>query len=339
MRAAVFAQPGPAATVLELVERALPLAGAGEVRVRIVLSAVNPTDTGSRAGRGVPDGVAPPRVPHQDGAGVVDALGEGVTGLEPGDRVWVWDAGHARAGGTAQKYLVLPRHQVVRMNDDVPFEVGAALGIPALTAHRCLTLAAGGPQRLGPGALAGRTVLVAGGAGAVGNAAIQLARWAGATVLTTESSKERAVLATAAGADAVIDHREADVAARVRELSPAGPHLIVEADTGNLDADLDVIAPGGHIAVHVAGQIAVSGTRAALKNVSLDFVLTYPTTPEQKAHAVAAVAEAANAGAFRVGAEHGLPIIRFPFDRVAEAHEAVAQHAVGKVVIEVTAPC
>ncbi|GAA4596571.1 NADPH2:quinone reductase [Actinoplanes octamycinicus] len=338
MRAAVFAEPGPAATVLEIAERALPTAGAGQVRVRIVLSAVNPTDTGTRAGRGVQDGVAPPRVPNQDGAGVVDALGEGVTGLEPGDRVWVWDAGYGRANGTAQEYLVLPRHQVVRMRDDVPFEVGAALGIPALTAHRCLTVAADGPARLAPGALTGRTVLVAGGAGAVGNATIQLAKWAGATVPTTVSSKEKAVLAAAAGADAVIDYREEDVVARVRELSPTGPQLIVEVSTENLDTDLDVIAPGGTIAIYVAGRVVVPSFTAMLKNVSLDFVLTYTTRPEEKAHAVAAVAEAVNAGAFRVGEEHGLPIVRFPFDRVAEAHEAVENHVVGKVVIEVTAP-
>ncbi|WP_229076209.1 NADPH:quinone reductase [Actinoplanes sp. DH11] len=338
MRAAVFAEPGPAASVLKITDRALPRVGAGEVRVRIVLSAVNPTDTGTRAGRGVPDGVSPPRVPNQDGAGVVDAVGEGVTGLEAGDRVWVWDAGYGRADGTAQEFVVLPRAQVVRMNDDVPFEVGAALGIPALTAHRCLTVAADGPARLAPGALSGRTVLVAGGAGAVGNAAIQLAKWAGATVLTTVSSAEKGRLATAAGADAVINYREEDVADRVRALSATGPHVVVEVSTENLDLDLDVVAPGGNIALYVPGTVTVPSFRAMLKNVSLDFVLTYTTTPQEKADAVAAVAEAVGTGAFRVGAEAGLPIVRFPLDRIAEAHEAVENHAVGKVVIEVTAP-
>ncbi|MEU4423660.1 NADPH:quinone reductase [Actinoplanes sp. NPDC024001] len=301
MRAAVFHEPGPASSVLRIVDRGLPVPGAGEVRVRIVLSAVNPADTGTRAGRGVPDGVAPPRVPNQDGAGVVDAVGEGVRDLEPGDRVWVWDAGHGRADGTAQEFVVLPRRQVVRMYDGVPFEVGAALGIPALTAHRCLTAAADGPARLAPGALAGRTVLVAGGAGAVGNAAIQLAKWAGARVLATVSSTEKAELASAAGADVVINYREEDVAARVRELTPAGPHVIVEVNTADLD-------------------------------------LTYTATDQEKANAVAAVAEAVDTGAFRVGEDAGLPIIRFPLDRVAQAHEAVENHAVGKVVVEVTAP-
>jgi NADPH:quinone reductase len=337
MRAAVFEEPGPAA-VLQIVEREIPPLGTGEVRVRIVLSAVNPTDTGTRAGRGVPDGVAPPRVPNQDGAGVVDAVGEGVTGLEPGDRVWVWDASYARVNGTAQEYVVLPRRQVVRMNDDVPFEVGAALGIPALTAHRCLTLASDGPAKLAPGALAGRTVLVAGGAGAVGNAAIQLGKWAGATVLTTVSSKEKADLAAAAGADSVINYREEDLAARVRELAPGGANIIVEVNTENLRADLNAVAPGGNIGIYVGGEVTIPSFKAMLKNVSLDFVLTYTTTTEEKDNAVAAVAEAVDAGAFRVGEEAGLPILRFPFERVADAHEAVEQHAVGKVVIEVTQP-
>lgn len=337
MRAAVFDQPGPA-SVLQIVDREVPPAGPGEVRVRIVLSAVNPTDTGTRAGRGVPDGVSPPRVPNQDGAGVVDAVGDGVTGLAAGDRVWVWDAGYGRANGTAQEYVVLPRRQVVRMNDDVPFEVGAGLGIPALTAHRCLTLASDGPARLAPGALAGRTVLVAGGAGAVGNASIQLAKWAGATVLTTVSSKEKADLAAAAGADLVVNYRDEDVTARIREHSPAGPHIVVEVNTENLRLDLNVIAPGGNIAIYVAGEVTIPSFRAMLKNVSLDFVLTYTTSTEEKDAAVAAVAEAVNAGAFRVGEEAGLPILRFPLDRIAEAHEAVEQHAVGKVVIEVTKP-
>ena len=337
MRAAVFTEPGPA-SVLHFEERDLPPAGPDEVRVRIVLSAVNPTDTGTRSGRGVPDGVSPPRVPNQDGAGVVDAVGDGVTGLEPGDRVWVWDAGYGRADGTAQEYVVLPRRQVVRMNDDVPFEVGADLGIPALTAHRCLTVAGDGPARLAPGALSGRTVLVAGGAGAVGNAAIQLAKWAGATVLTTVSSKDKADLAVAAGADTVINYREEDVAARIREVSATGPNIVVEVSTSNARLDLDVVAPDGNIAIYMGGEITVPSFKAMLKNVSLDFVLTYTTSTEEKDDAVAAVAEAVNAGAFRVGDQAGLPILRYPFERVADAHEAVEQHAVGKVVIEVTAP-
>jgi NADPH:quinone reductase len=334
MRAAVFAEPGPA-DVLHLEERELPPVGPGEVRVRIALSAVNPTDTGTRSGRGVPDGVALPRVPNQDGAGVVDELGAGVADLAPGDRVWVWDAGYRRADGTAQEYVTLPRRQVVKMNDEVPFEVGAALGIPALTAHHCLTAAADGPTRLAPGALAGRTVLVAGGAGAVGNAAIQLAKWAGATVLTTVSSQEKADLAAAAGADAVLNYREEDVAARIRELAPGGAQVIVEVDTANLGLDLDVVAPDGVIAIYVGGPVDFSSFNAMAKNVSIRFVLTYTTGTAHKDAAVAAVADAVNAGAFRVGEAVGLPIVRFPFERIADAHRAVEEHVTGKVVVEI----
>ncbi|MGX6604391.1 NADPH:quinone reductase [Micromonosporaceae bacterium Da 78-11] len=337
MRAAVFTEPGPA-SVLQIVEKETPPAGPGEVRVRIVYSAVNPTDTGTRAGRGVPDGVAGPRVPNQDGAGVVDAVGDGVAGLAVGEHVWVWDAAYGRADGTAQEYVVLPARQVVRLNDDLPLEVGAALGIPALTAHRCLTLASDGPARLAPGALAGRTVLVAGGAGAVGNAAIQLAKWAGAFVISTVSSKEKAELAAAAGADAVVNYREEDVAARIKELSPTGPQIVVEVNTENLRLDLDVIAPNGNIAIYVAGEVKLPSFKAMLKNVSLDFVLTYVTTTQEKDSAVAAVDAAVDAGAFRVGDQAGLPLVRFPFERIADAHEAVEQHVTGKVIIEITAP-
>jgi NADPH2:quinone reductase len=334
MRAAVYTDPGPA-DVLRIVHREMPSVGPDEVRVRIVLSAVNPTDTGTRSGHGVPDGLAPPRVPNQDGSGVVDAIGDGVTGLAPGDRVWVWEAGYGRENGTAQEYVTLPRRQVVSMNDDVPFEVGASLGIPALTAHRCLTVAADGPSQLAPGALAGRTVLVAGGAGAVGNAAIQLAKWAGATVFTTVSSQAKADLAAAAGADAVINYREKQVAASVRRLNPAGVQLIVEVNTDNLDLDLLIAAPGANVAVYVGGTVEVPAFTAMAKNVSLNFVLTYTTTTAQKDAAVAAVAEAVNSGAFRVGEQAGLPIVRFPFERIADAHLAVEQHVIGKVVIEV----
>jgi NADPH2:quinone reductase len=181
-------------------------------------------------------------------------------------------------------------------------------------------------------------VLVAGGAGAVGNAAIQLAKWAGAYVFTTVSSKEKAELAVAAGADVVINYREEDVAARIKELSRTGPQIIVEVNAENLELDLKVVAPNGNIAIYVAGKVTVPGFKAMLKNVSLDFVLTYTTSVEEKDAAVKAVAEAVDAGAFRVGEQAGLPIVRFPFEQIAKAHEAVEQHVTGKVVIEVSAP-
>jgi NADPH2:quinone reductase len=339
MRAAVFNEPGPASSVLQIVERDLPLAGAGEVRVRIVLSAVNPTDTGTRAGRGVPDGVAPPRVPNQDGAGVVDAVGEGVQDLEPGDRVWVWDAGYARANGTAQEYVVLPRRQVVRMNDGVPFEVGAALGIPALTAHRCLTLAADGPARLAPGALDGRTVLVAGGAGAVGNAAIQLAKWAGATVITTVSSEEKGVLARATGADHVVNYRTEDTAARVLDLAPDGIDIAVEvAPAQNIALDLQVVRPHGLVSIYAnnGGDEMTMPLRAAFgKNLRFQFLILYTLHDHLVAAATEDVTAALEAGALRVGEDAGLPLHHYPLADAAAAHDAVEGGAVGKVLLDI----
>ncbi len=191
MRAMAYSQTGDS-SVLHFVERDVPEPGAGEVRVNVVVSGVNPTDwkarAGARPGRPTP---FPEVVPNQDGSGVVDAVGSGVGGFEVGDRVWVYLAAHERPTGTAQEYAVLPAERVVHLPDAASFELGASLGVPAMTAHRALTVADGGPARLGRGALDGRTVLVAGGAGAVGHAAIQLARWSGARVITTVSSPRR----------------------------------------------------------------------------------------------------------------------------------------------------
>ena len=167
MRAIVYAQTGDS-SVFELVERELPEPGPGEVRVKVVVSGVNPTDWKARAGVGPGRPTPFPEVvPDQDGSGVVDAVGPGVTGLEVGDRVWVFLAAHERPTGTAQEFAVLPADRVVRLPDAASFDIGASLGVPAMTAHRALTVADGGPARLGPGTLDGRTVLVAGGAGAV----------------------------------------------------------------------------------------------------------------------------------------------------------------------------
>ncbi|WP_433861912.1 alcohol dehydrogenase catalytic domain-containing protein [Streptomyces sp. L7] len=162
--------------VLVLGERPEPHPGDGEVRVRIHVSGVNPTDWKARQGSGPAD-LPRAQVPNQDGAGVVDEVGAGVTTVRPGDRVWVWDAAYQRPDGTAQELAVLPENLVVPLPEGVSFDVGASLGIPALTAHRALTAHERAAGELSPGSLDGRTVLIAGGAGAVGHAAIQLAVW------------------------------------------------------------------------------------------------------------------------------------------------------------------
>ena len=173
MRAVVYTESGDS-SVLDLVERDAAEPGPGEVRVRVVRAGVNPTDWKFRAG-GMGELAFAEIVPGQDGAGVVDAVGPEVTEFAVGDRVWTMLAQHTRPGGTAQELVVLPVANLTVLPDTASYDVGASLGVPAVTAHRALTTSEDGPDRLAPGALAGQTVLVAGGAGAVGNAAIQLA--------------------------------------------------------------------------------------------------------------------------------------------------------------------
>lgn len=327
--------------VLRLVEREFSAVAAGQVRVRISVAGVNPTDWKSRTGAGDGALLPQPKVPGQDGAGVVDAVGTGVTRLAPGDRVWVWDAAQYAGGGTAQEYVTLPARQVVALPGTASFELGATLGIPALTAHRALTAFEHASAQLAGGSLHGRSVLVAGGAGAVGHAAIELARWAGATVITTVSSAEKAELAARAGAQHVINYREADVEAAIRGIHPDGVDIIVEVDPlANLELDQNVIAANGTIALYAAdvGTVLPLPVRANMtKNVRYQFILTYTTTLAEKDAAVAAVSDAVADGALRVGEAAGLPIIRFPLERTADAHRAVEAGAIGKVLIDVDA--
>src|SRR5262245_14923844 len=233
-------------SALELVERPILEPGAGDVRIRVVVSGVNPTDWKSRSGT-TGRALAEPTVPNQDGAGVVDKIGAGVSGIGLGDRVWVTLAADGRpAGGTAQEYTVVSAGRVFPLPDAADFELGASVGIPAVTAHRALTVAEDGPARLHPGALDGRVVLVAGGAGAVGNAAIQLARWAGAGVIATVSSDAKATLAAAAGAHHVVDYKNAGAATRIRDVAPDGVDVIVEVAAGaNAELDQAVLRPRG----------------------------------------------------------------------------------------------
>ena len=335
MRAIVYSQSG-GSEALRVVERPIPEPGPDEVRVKVRISGVNPTDWKQRrAGQAAFSEV----VPNQDGAGTVDAVGEGVDGARVGERVWLWEAAWQRANGTAQEYVVLPARQAVALPDGVSYEVGASLGIPALTAHRCLTVSDLGPHRLAPGALTGQTVLVAGGAGAVGHAAIQLATWAGAHVITTVSGDEKAKLAQAAGAAHVVRYRRTDAAEQVRRLAPAGIDVVVEvAPAANAALDAAVLAPNGTVAVYATdggNDLGLSVRELMFRNVRYQFLLVYVVPPSAKDEAVADVSRAAADGALPVGEEHGLPLHRFPLERTAEAHDAVEAGAVGKVIVDV----
>ena len=337
MRAISYRRPG-APDVLELVDLPEPQPGPGEVRVRVAFSGVNPTDWKSRS-KTPPAGEF--QIPNQDGAGTVDAVGEGVSARLVGLRVWIWEAAWQRPFGTAAEHTVVPAEHVVPLNDDGPFELGAALGIPFLTAHRCLTLGESVPDRLAPGALTGHAVLVQGGAGAVGNAAIQLARWSGATVLATVSSPAKAELARAAGATHVIDYRQQDVVAEVRRIAPNGVTAVVEVNPAvNASVDAQVLAAHGAVAMYAddsGAEVTVPVRSQMTLNARWQFVLVYTAPAAAKDDAVEDVAAAVSAGAIRIGADAGLPLHVFPLAEAAAAHRAVEEGAVGKVLIDVTA--
>jgi NADPH:quinone reductase len=339
MRSVVYSATGDS-SVLEPVERPIPEAGPGDVRVRVVVAGVNPTDWKARAGLTGPKELPFAEVvPGQDAAGVVDAVGEGVTGVRAGDRVWVFLAQHERPTGTAAEFTVVPAARAVHLADGASYDVGASLGVPAMTAHRALTVHEDGPARLSPGALAGRTVLVTGGAGAVGHAAIQLARWAGAEVITTVSSDDKARLASAAGAQHVVDYTDGHAAEAIRATAPDGVDLVVDvALIQNVDLIGAVLKTRGSVAAYAntGGTEATLPFRAFMGlNARIQFVLLYTVGDAALRAAAEDVGAAVADGAMEVGEAAGLPLVRFPLERAAEAHDAVEQGAVGKVLIDV----
>ena len=340
MRSIIYTDSGDA-SVLQLVEREVPAPGGGEVRIRVVVSGVNPTDWKSRRGSGSGSGTGSEFVPNQDGSGIVDAVGLGVDGLAVGDRVWMsLSAWQRPLGGTAQEFTVLPGERVLRLPDSVSFAVGASLGVPAMTAHRALTVAENGPSRLSPGALAGRIVLVAGGAGAVGHAAIQLARWAGAAVIATVSTPAKAALATAAGAQHVVLYTDPDAAEQILAIAPDGVDQIVEVAVAvNLELDAAVAHPRTTISVYANDRgtpFTLDVSRAMRLNLRYQFVLLYTMGVDAFAAAAADIISALEAGALPIGTDAGLPLHRYPLEQAAKAHEAVENDAVGKVLIDVS---
>jgi NADPH2:quinone reductase len=341
MRSIVYSQPGDS-SVLSLVDRDVQEPGHGEVRVRVVVSGVNPTDWKARAGGTYGDGLPFPEItPNQDGAGVVDAVGPGVEGLAVGDRVWLYMAAASRPTGTAQESTVVPASRAVRLPDGVSFDVGASLGVPAITAHRALTTHEQGPARLTPGALEGKTVLVAGGAGAVGHAAIQLARWAGATVISTVSSDEKAALASAAGAHHTVNYRSDDAAGQIRAIAPDGVDIVVEVSIPqNAALVADVLANHGVVSIYAnnGGDEAPLPIRPNMSiNARYQFLLLYTIGDEALSAAAEDITAALQDGVLPVGEDAGLPLTRFALEDTAAAHDAVEQDTVGKVLVDVQA--
>ncbi|GEK86144.1 NADPH:quinone reductase [Microbacterium aerolatum] len=337
MRAIVYTDKGDS-TALTLTERETAQPGPGEVRVRIHVSGVNPTDWKARAATGAPMPFEE-IVPNQDGAGVVDAVGDGVEGLQVGDRVWVHLAAHQRPTGTAQDFTVVPASRAVRLPDGVGFDVAASLGVPAMTAHRALTVHEHGPARLSPGALAGRTVLVQGGAGAVGHAAIQLAAWAGATVITTVSTGAKERLARAAGAHHVFQYPDDRLAERILEVAPSGVDQVVEVSpASNAALDVAVLANHGSIAYYANDKgdaFTIPIMPSFAKNARWQGLLLYTVGEDALTAAAEDVTAALEDDALPVGEHAGLPLTWFPLEETAAAHDAVERGAIGKILIRV----
>ena len=326
MRAAYYENTGPARDVLQVGELETPEPGPGEVRVRIRASGVNPSDVKSRMGGPGRVMAFPLVVPHSDGAGEIDMLGEGVEEARLGERVWTWNAQFGRAFGTAAEYVVLPEAQAVRLPADTGFDIGACLGIPLLTAYRGVTI---------EGPAAGQTLLIAGGAGAVGHYAIQIAKRQGATVLTTVSSAEKAAYAKAAGADHVLDYKREDVAERVREITDGrGVDRVLEVDlAGNAALAPQVLAHRGTVSVY--GSNKPEATLPFLpylaNDISIRFFIVYRLDDTVRRACEAALYELLESGDLI----HTIAA-RYPLAEAAAAQEAVESGQVmGNVVVEI----
>jgi NADPH2:quinone reductase len=320
MRAALYDRTGAAGEVLRVEDIERPEPGPGEVRVRIEASGVNPTDWKARGGM-TPRPIEGFQIPHHDGAGVIDATGPGVAPDRNGQRVWLWLAAAGRRWGTAAEWSVVPERQAVPLPAGASAELGASLGVPALTAHRCL---------FADGPIDGKTVLVAGGAGAVGHFAIELAKRAGARVVTTVSGPRKAELAAKAGADLVVNYKDADAADQIRSFAGQVDRVVEVALGANLRLDLAVAAPLAHVVTYAAEradpELPVRACMTA--NLVLRFVLLYGVPAAALAQAAADVSAALADGALTE-----LPVTRFDLDDVAAAQEAVEAGAVGKVLV------
>jgi len=331
MRAAWYERKGAAKDVLVVGEAARPEPAAGEVLVRVHASGANPSDTKMRSGWGGDMSMAFPRVvPHQDGAGVIEAVGQGVAASRVGERVWIFEAQQGRPFGTAADYVAVPAAQAVPLPDGTSFAEGACLGVPAMTAHRCV---------FQDGPVAGQVVLVTGGAGSVGRYAVQFAKRGGAArVIATVSGPAQAESARTAGADAVIDYTREDVPARVAELTGAEDggavdRVIDVAFGSNVAASARALKPNGIIATYAsdaAPEPALPFYPLLIKGatIHLNFVYAMPKEAHEAAarDIVAALAEGALSHA--IG-------LRLPLSRIAEAHEAVERGgAPGKVLLD-----
>lgn len=322
MKAAYYERNGGAREVLQVGEVETPRPGPGEVRVKLSTSGVNPSDVKNRAG--LTRKIAFPRViPQSDGAGIIDDVGDGVPQGRVGERVWIWNGQWKRPFGTAAEAIVLPSALAVALPERVSFEEGACLGIPAMTAYHAVALA--NPSQ-------GGTVLVAGGAGAVGQYAIQFAKALGATVITTVSSAEKAKAAQEAGADHCIDYKQENVGERVMQITDKrGVDSVVEMDlSANAKLLPGVLRPKGSVIVYgTMPEATIPAAFCLVNTIRLQFFLVYELDTAERTRAVSAINRALSNGALK----NRVAQPTFTLDDIAAAHEAVERGSIGNVVV------
>ena len=331
MKAIWYEKTGPAADVLRFGRQDAPVPAAGEVRVRLAASGVNPSDTKRRAGWIGLSMPHPRIIPHSDGAGTIDAVGKGVEGVDGarvGERVWLWNAqSGGRPFGTAAEYAAVPAAQAVPLPDGASFADGAGLGVPGCTAHYAV---------YGDGPVGGKRILVQGGAGAVGHLAVQLATLGGAEVIATVSSAAKAEVALGGGARHAIDYRREDVADRILDLTDgAGVHRIIEVDlAANLETDVAVLRENGAIASYSSTsgpELSLAYYPLAFKDLRIHFLQGYLLPSAARRAAVRDLTTWLAAGQLEVRVA-----ATFPLAETASAHEALESgRADGKILVEI----
>ena len=326
MRAAFYVEQGPAERVFVVGDQPTPEPGPGEVRVKLRTSGVNPSDWKVRKGGFGRALMAPLIIPHSDGAGVIDAVGRDVRGRNPGERVWIWNGQWRRAFGTAAEYISVPSKQAVRLPDSIGFDVGACLGIPAMTAMHAVRAVSAGP---------GKALLVAGGAGAVAQCAIQIAKSRGAHVIATVSSDLKALSAQAAGADEVINYKTEDVESRIKDITGGeGVGSVIEVDlTTNAKHYPKVLRPDAIVAVYgMSGPEATLPSLWMMQNsITLRMLLVYTVAESERLDEIKELTSLLERKVLS-------PIIarRFSLEQVAMAHDAVESGAlIGNVILDI----
>ena len=327
MKAAFYERSGPATGVLCIAELPTPVPGPGEVRVKVAWSGVNPSDVKARAGLRSKTLPFPRIIPHSDGAGVIDLVGTDVPPARIGERVWIWNAAWMRPFGTAAQYVVLPSQQAVPLPQITDLAAGACLGIPALTAYHAVTV---------DGGVVDKNILVAGGAGAVGHYAIQLAKLKGARqIIATVSGPEKAALAREAGADIVLNYKTDDLPSAIRDATGGqGIDRIVEVDfAANINMDIAVLRPDGEVIVYGSGasEINVPFSPAIRKGVHMFFFIVYNLNSDVRRHAITDLSMLLEGNHL----SHNIAA-RLPLVRIAEAHDLVESGQIsGNVVLEI----